>query len=342
MSQIYTRTGDDGTTGLFGASRVFKDDIIVEAYGTVDEANSVIGEAKAVAIDEQTRSELHEIQRRLFVLGAELASDEKGRSMLIDAITQDDIDKLEKLIDHCLTISGPQKGFIIPGRDIPSAALHQARTVTRRAERRVLTMGRTQELRPVLGKYLNRLSDALYALARVAEHRHDLIEIEKIVRESVLKALANQQVSTATTTGEGFTLDRYDLDLLKTMAEAVETKATQMQLSVVFAGVDAGGNLMLLHRMPESLLVSLNTAVNKAYTATAFRQPTANLKAPSAPTGDIPGIQNFEDGRVVVFGGGLPIFVNGQLAGGIGVSGGTPDEDTLIAQYALFTARKAR
>lgn len=121
-------------------------------------------------------------------------------------------------------------------------------------------------------------------------------------------------------------MDHYDLDVLKQMAEAVESKAHQMGLPVVFAGVDDGGNLMLLHRMAGSLLVSLNTAVNKAYTAAAFQQPTANLKDPSSPTGDIPGIPDAEDGRVVIdIGAGLPIFVDGRLAGGIGVSGGTPD-----------------
>ncbi|MEA5121031.1 MAG: cob(I)yrinic acid a,c-diamide adenosyltransferase [Propionibacterium sp.] len=342
MPQIYTRTGDKGTTGLFGASRVPKQDVAVEAYGTVDEANSSIGEAKALATDEQTREQLHAIQRRLFVLGAELASDDKGRAMLIDKITDDDIAGLETLIDSCLAVTGPQKGFIIPGRDLPSAALHRARTVTRRAERRVLTMSETREVRPELVKYLNRLSDTLYALARLAEHRHDLTEIEKIVRESVAKALEADQLVAETPTGEGFGLDHYDLDVLKQMAEAVESKAHQMGLPVVFAGVDDGGNLMLLHRMAGSLLVSLNTAVNKAYTAAAFQQPTADLKDPSSPTGDIPGIQNFEDGRVVVFGGGLPIFVDGRLAGGIGVSGGTPDEDSIMVKHALSAVRKAR
>ncbi len=340
MAQIYTRTGDKGTTGLFGASRVPKQDVAVEAYGTVDEANSSIGEAKALATDEQSHQELHEIQRRLFVLGAELASDEAGRSMLIDTITDADISRLEDLIDRCNEITGPQTQFIIPGRDLQSATLHRARTVVRRAERRVLTMSQTREVRPELITYLNRCSDALYALARLAEHQHDLIEIERIVRESVARALEREQP--ATIPDEGFALKRFDLDVLKLMAEAAEEKATQMRLPLVFAGVDAGGNLMLLHRMAGSLLVSLNTAANKAYTAAAFQQPTADLKDQSAQTGPIPGIQNFEDGRVVVFGGGLPIFVDGQLAGGIGVSGGSPDEDSSIVKHALSIARKAR
>ncbi|WIY84031.1 cob(I)yrinic acid a,c-diamide adenosyltransferase [Propionimicrobium sp. PCR01-08-3] len=342
MAQIYTKTGDKGTTGLFGASRVPKQDVAVEAYGTVDEANSSIGEAKVAATDERAKEQLHEIQRRLFVLGAELASDEKGRAMLIDTIGDADISALEHLIDRCNEITGPQTQFIIPGRDLPSATLHRARTVVRRAERRVLTMSETREVRPELIKYLNRCSDTLYALARVAEHQHDLVEIEKIVRESVQRLLNADQPSDAESVSDGCELDHYDLDLLKQMSEAAEAKAREMGLPMVFAGVDAGGNLMLLHRMQGSLLVSLNTAANKAYTAAAFQQPTADLKDLSAETGPIPGIQNFEDGRVVVFGGGLPIFVDGQLAGGIGVSGGSPDEDSSIVKHALSTARKAR
>ena len=340
MPQIYTRTGDKGTTGLFGASRVPKQDVAVEAYGTVDEANSSIGEAKALSTDEQTREQLHAIQRRLFVLGAELASDDKGRAMLIDKITDDDIAGLETLIDSCLAVTGPQKGFIIPGRDLPSAALHRARTVTRRAERRVLTMSETREVRPELVKYLNRLSDTLYALARLAEHRHDLTEIKKIVRESVAKALEADQLVAETPTGEGFGLDHYDLDVLKQMAEAVESKAHQMGLPVVFAGVDDGGNLMLLHRMADSLLGSIDIATNKAFTSAAFKLPTAALAEASAPSGELHGIEVTNAGRVVVFGGGLPVFVDGRLAGGIGVSGGTVAEDVRIVTHALNTVQE--
>ncbi|HET7724662.1 MAG TPA: cob(I)yrinic acid a,c-diamide adenosyltransferase [Propionibacteriaceae bacterium] len=327
MPNVYTRTGDTGLTGLFGGSRVPKQDPEVEAYGTVDEANTAIGEAKAIASDESVRATLHGIQQRLFVLAAELASDAKGREILANTIGDADISDLESLIDMCLEVTGPQREFVVPGRDVPSAALHRARTVTRRAERRVLTMAETVPVRPEVIRYLNRLSDALYALARLTEHHHDVATVEQVVRRAVANALGDGSLTPAS--------GPYDLAALKRMAEAAEAKATEMGVPVVFAGVDAGGNLMLLHRMADSLLGSIDIAISKAFTSAAFKLPTSALKDASAPTGELHGIQGSNGGRVVVFGGGLPVFVDGHLAGGIGVSGGTVDEDVRIVTHAL-------
>lgn len=361
MPNVYTRTGDAGSTGLFGGSRVPKQDPAVEAYGTVDEANAAIGEAKALAKDESVRETLQGIQQRLFVLAAELASDEKGRAILGNTISAADVTDLEGLIDMCLEVTGPQRAFVVPGRDVPSAALHKARTVTRRAERRVLTMAETHEVRPELIKYLNRLSDTLYALARLTEHLYDLSRVEGLVRAAVAKALgqsapvpsdpssrrpdplqrdSGESRDPGTLPGDLTPADlpAYDLATLKAMAEAAEAKATELGVPVVFAGVDAGGNLMLLHRMADSLLGSIDIAVNKAYTSAAFKLPTAALKNASAPSGELHGIQNTNAGRVVVFGGGLPVFVDGRIAGGIGVSGGTVAEDVQVVTHAFSSA----
>lgn len=331
MPNVYTRTGDAGLTGLFGGSRVPKQDPGVEAYGTVDEANSAIGEAKAVAMDESVRATLHGIQQRLFVVGAELASDARGREILGNTISAADVSDLEGLIDMCLEVTGPQREFVVPGRDLPSAALHRARTVTRRAERRVLTMSETIPVRPELIKYLNRLSDTLYALARLTEHHHDLTVIERLVRAAVSRAFG----------GTG-TIASYDLAALKLMAATAEAKAAELGVPVVFAGVDAGGNLMLLHRMGDSLMGSIDIAINKAFTSAAFKLPTSALKDASTPAGELHGIQNSNDGRIVVFGGGLPVFVDGRIAGGIGVSGGTVDEDVTIVTHAISAVQEAR
>lgn len=330
MPNVYTRTGDTGTTGLFGGSRVPKQDVGVEAYGTVDEANAAIGEAKALAVDASIRETLHGIQQRLFVLAAELASDARGRAILDNTVSAVDIADLESLIDMCLEVTGPQRNFVVPGRDVPSAALHRARTVTRRAERRVLTMAETREVRPEVVKYLNRLSDTLYALARLTEHQHDLVVVEGIVRDAVARALGGTQDAGA-----------YDLATLKRMADAAEAKASALGVPIVFAGVDAGGNLLLLHRMADSLLGSIDIAVNKAFTSAAFQLPTSALHDASAPSGELHGIQNSNAGRVVVFGGGLPVFVLGHIAGGIGVSGGTVAEDVAIVTHALSIAQEA-
>ena len=354
MPNVYTRTGDAGLTGLFGGSRVPKQDPGVEAYGTVDEANSAIGEAKAVAMDDSVRATLHGIQQRLFVVAAELASDDKGREILANTVGAADVSDLEGLIDMCQVVTGPQREFVVPGRDVPSAALHRARTVTRRAERRVLTMAETIPVRPELIKYLNRLSDTLYALARLTEHHHDVAVIEQLVRKAVERALAvpgmfpeadegrATSVRQAQDRPSSASITGYDLATLKRMAEAAEAKAAELGVPIVFAGVDAGGNLMLLHRMADSLLGSIDISIGKAFTSAAFTLPTAALKDLSTPAGELHGIQNSNGGRVVVFGGGLPVFVDGRIAGGVGVSGGTVDQDVCIVTHAISVVQEAR
>lgn len=354
MPNVYTRTGDKGLTGLFGGSRVPKLDPGVEAYGTVDEANAAIGEAKALATDTSIKETLHGIQQRLFVLAAELASDEKGRQILDNTISAADVKDLEDLIDMCLFVTGPQRNFVVPGRDVPSAALHQARTVARRAERRVLKLAAERDVRAEVITYLNRLSDTLFALARLSEHQFDQGHLEQVVRDAVAKVLgaageipwaAAQDGEAARDPGERRDPDRadlptYDLAVGKRLAEAAEAEATAMGVPIVFAAVDAGGNLMLLHRMADSLLGSIDIATNKAFTSAAFKLPTAALKDPSGPAGDLHGIQNSNAGRVVVFGGGLPVFVAGGIAGGIGVSGGTVEQDVRIITTAVAAVQK--
>lgn len=134
MPAIYTRTGDKGDTGLFGGSRVPKQGLRVEAYGSVDEGNAALGFAKSLLPAGSWRERVHAIQQRMFVLAAELASDAQGAQRLGNTIGDADVSTLERLIDDCLEITGPQRAFVVPGRDQTSAAFHTARTVLRRAE----------------------------------------------------------------------------------------------------------------------------------------------------------------------------------------------------------------
>jgi cob(I)alamin adenosyltransferase len=167
--KIYTKTGDAGSTGLYGGARVDKDDPRVEAYGTVDETNAVIGTARAASPPEAVERVLAELQADLFVLGAELAcvagKEDKLRMRLLDA---SDITRLESAIDDAEATLEPLQSFVLPGGSTAAAALHHARTVCRRAERRVLAAGRAAPVRPEILVYLNRLSDLLFVLARRA------------------------------------------------------------------------------------------------------------------------------------------------------------------------------
>lgn len=162
LSKIYTRTGDDGTTGLGDGSRVAKDSLRVNAYGTVDEANSCIG--LMLASDQMLddiRDLLMRIQHQLFDLGGELCI--PGHAAIFDA----DIDALEASLDHYNDDLPALKEFILPGGGEAAARCHVARTVVRRAERETVSLSRQEPVRPQAVQYLNRLSDLLFVLARV-------------------------------------------------------------------------------------------------------------------------------------------------------------------------------
>ncbi|MBN1911502.1 MAG: cob(I)yrinic acid a,c-diamide adenosyltransferase [Pirellulales bacterium] len=167
--KIYTRTGDTGETGLAGGRRTTKDDDRLETCGTLDELNSWLGLARAETPPDEVDRVLARLQNELFELGAELAGftqNDKTR------VTDEDVARLEADIDRFVAMLPSQNGFLLPGGTKPAAALHIARTVCRRAERRLVRLAsRTNEpCPPVLLVYMNRLSDLLYILARTANH----------------------------------------------------------------------------------------------------------------------------------------------------------------------------
>ena len=172
--KIYTRTGDAGSTGLFGGGRVPKDHIRVEAYGDVDELNAAIGMARAVEMMPRIDEVLVPIQRDLFAIGALLATPdrEKMETQLAKARIDDSrIAELERAVDDAEEELEPLRSFILPGGTPKAAALHVARTVCRRAERHVVRLQHEEELPPLAVIYLNRLSDLLFTLARLANCR---------------------------------------------------------------------------------------------------------------------------------------------------------------------------
>ena len=172
--RIYTRTGDAGDTGLFGGGRVGKDDPRVEAYGDVDELNAALGLARAVEMMPRIDETLVPIQRDLFSIGALLATPDrdKMRQHLDKArIDEGRVAELERAIDDGEAELEPLRAFIVPGGTPKAAALHVARTICRRAERRVVALARDVELPVIVVVYLNRLSDLLFVLARVANRR---------------------------------------------------------------------------------------------------------------------------------------------------------------------------
>ncbi len=161
LSKIYTRTGDKGTTGLGGGVRVDKDNARVEAFGTVDELNSVIGMLLTCTLPDAVRAVLDDVQHDLFDVGSELA--QPGRTLIPASYAE----RLEHVLDGFNADLPPLKEFILPGGGIAAAHCHLARTVCRRAERRVVTLGKSEEINNESLRYLNRLSDLLFVVARV-------------------------------------------------------------------------------------------------------------------------------------------------------------------------------
>jgi cob(I)alamin adenosyltransferase len=171
ITRVYTRTGDDGTTGLGGGQRVRKDSLRIETYGTVDELSSVAGVALSAGLVPRLDGVLRRIQNDLFNLGSDLCILEEDKArMPVPTIEQRHVDALESLMDELSQELGPLANFILPGGTPGAAQLHVARTVCRRAERLLVALQREEAVGRLTLVYLNRLSDALFVMARYENH----------------------------------------------------------------------------------------------------------------------------------------------------------------------------
>ena len=177
--KIYTKTGDSGETSLFDKTRVSKADARVDAYGEVDELNACLGAARAAGVDDEIAALIEWLQKDLFAVGARLADPSSRIAPRVEkaAIGDAAVQRLEQAIDRLEETLPPLRRFILPGGSSSGALLHLARTVCRRAERRVIALGATA-VEPVLIVYLNRLSDLLFVMARAVNHRAGVPETE--------------------------------------------------------------------------------------------------------------------------------------------------------------------
>ena len=169
ITKVYTKRGDKGETDLLGGGAARKDSLKVESYGCIDETSSFIGLARYYTKNKVIKERLKEIQNKLLVLGGFLASDDKGKEMMKDQIKEEDIKLLEEYIDEYNQKLPPLTHFILPGDDEVAAHFHVARTVVRRAERRIVSLAAQEDLNPLIQKYVNRLSDLMFVLARYSE-----------------------------------------------------------------------------------------------------------------------------------------------------------------------------
>ena len=313
---IYTRTGDAGTTSLFTGQRVSKTHPRVEAYGTLDELNAALSLCACSAADEHHRALLEAIQQQIFWFSAELASDSERPSPKQRYISSEEISALEAAIDRAMARVEPLHSFILPGRCEAASRLHFARTLARRAVRQVLM------------RYINRLSDCLYALARAEDsdaHQNN------IIREVSRRYLAASQPSRSKETTP-VALSFHDLHQL---TRAAVERAQQLKVPVVISIVDAHGTETVTWRMPDALMVSSELAPKKAWTAVAMKTATHELSDAVQPGAALYGLETHLQGKVVTFGGGYALWRDGLLIGGLGISGGSVEQDMDIALAAI-------
>jgi ATP:cob(I)alamin adenosyltransferase len=317
--RIYTRVGDAGETSLVGKVRVWKDAPRINAYGTVDEATSALGMARATTRHEDICRDILRIQGELIDLMTVLATP-PGVEGPVAPPGPADVQALEQMIDAYETERIATHHFIRPGGSLASAALDLARTIVRRAERLLVSLSRDEFVDPGVEQYLNRLSDLLYVMARVDEQRE--------IRRLVVNAL-----ETTATPAQRDRKVRPNLGLATSdlLIEAGMRRAHEIGVPMVLAIVDDSGALLQLRRMDDALLVSIDLAPNKAKTAAAVRVPTHELAKVAQPGGPLYGIDANMPNLTLV-GGGLLLMQNGAVVGAVGVSGGSVEQDIDVAQ----------
>lgn len=322
--KIYTKGGDKGYTSLYGGTRVSKDSLQVWCYGTIDEANSVLGTIHATIEFPELKSIVRTIQNKMFTIGANLASDESGQEKLKSKITDDDILYLEGIIDKYTEELGVIKNFTIPGETVTSSLFHVARTVVRRAERLVVNLSETAFVCPLILKYINRLSDTLYILARAE------------VYASFIKKVCTRiyELSNSDVTCNKFKNILFSDKLQNEMFIAVKEEAFKQNIKVTFSIADENGNLCFTKRIEGAILPSIDYSIKKAYTSAVMKMSTSSLSKETQPNMSLFGL-NGNDDRLVIFGGGVPLEIDGTIIGAVGISGGSVVEDEIIAKKAV-------
>jgi ATP:cob(I)alamin adenosyltransferase len=329
---IYTRGGDAGQTSLLGGVRIDKDDLRVEVYGTLDETTSALGLARSVSRYDDICKLLIDLQGELIPVMSEIATlpGTQLKKGTPPRLQPEQVTRLEHVID-VYNEEWIQSGhFVRPGGSQASAAIDMARATCRRAERRLISLGRTDEVNPALFKYLNRLSDLLYVLARIEEQRAIIDVITRQLTMTSEQSLAHnrQPLSDRAPLGAGGALTLADCDR---MIQAGIRKAEALGVPMVLSIVDPNGDVIESRRMDGALIVSVTLAPNKAYTAAVVRLPTAELAKLSQPGQALFGIEaNLP--RLTLVGGGLPLNSAGKVVGAVGASGGSVEQDIAVAQ----------
>lgn len=343
---IYTKGGDKGTTSLVHTKNVSKSDDRIQLVGTIDELTSHIGLVKSMLTDLDMIQNLEKIQSTLITLMAGIADPYKRDYRISDEETsflEAEIDRLEGLFDR------PKK-FILPGGSRLSAETDVARTVTRRGERVLAAVSVKFGADNGAKKYMNRLADYLYVLARYIDAREmghskdsasgkeEFADKKNLQNRGSIMGQKEMPVSEAVIQEVLKRMGiqgKITLDSAKRLIEAIEQEAQRRGKKAVIAVCGPDGNPIAVHVMDGAFLVSFDVAIKKAYTSVAVKMTTMELSALAQPGGTFYGLDKMDNGKIVIFGGGVPLKVGDTIIGGLGVSGGTGEEDHSLAEYGL-------
>lgn len=332
---IYTKNGDKGTTDLIRTKNVSKSDDRIQLVGTIDELTSHLGLVKTMLRDNDAIRILEGIQGTLITIMAGVADPFNREYKIGDEKTElleAEIDRMEGLFER------PKK-FILPGGSRLSAEIDVARTVARRAERALALVGIKFGADTGTKKYMNRLADYLYVLARYIDAK-----AQESKRETSLESGEAADMNKNETVSEALVQEvlkrlgvqgKITLDSAKRLIEIIEKEAKRRGKQAVIAVCGPDGNPIAVHVMDGAFLVSFDVAVKKAYTSVAVKMSTKELNALAQPGGTFYGLDKMEGGNIIIFGGGIPIKVGDKIIGGLGVSGGTGEEDHSLAEYGL-------
>lgn len=339
---IYTKGGDRGTTNLVRTKNVSKSDDRIQLVGTIDELTSHLGLVKTMVKDADTIRILEKIQKTLITVMAGVA-DPYNKDY---RISDDKTELLEEEINRMEGLFQRPKQFILPGQCRLSAEMDVARTVARRAERALAAVSVKFGADNGTKKYMNRLADYLYILARYTDAKEaDMVDntgdpASDGGKEEV-RTMAESQTGTASEAVIQEVLKRIgiqgkiSLSSAKRLIDKIEQEAERRGKKAVIAVCGPDGNPIAVHVMDGAFLVSFDVSTKKAYTSVAVKMSTKELSVLAQPGGTFYGVDKMDNGKIVIFGGGVPLKVGDTIIGGLGISGGTGEEDHSLAEYGL-------
>ena len=337
---VYTKRGDRGITDMARTKNVSKSDDRIQLVGAIDELNSHIGLVKCMLKWEETVKMLSSIQDNLDLIAAGV-EDPYSKDFKVN---EEIVDNLEKETDRLEELCGQQAGKKVSGQNRTAAEINVTRAVARRTERCLAQVAVKFGADTESKKYLNRLSDYLSLLAKYVELSDALgltedqnVEKQKVKTQNTISEISNgidEKVVREVLAQMGIQ-SRITLKKAKALIEKIEEESIRRGMNSVIAICGPEGNPIAVHVMDGAYLVSYDVAVKKAYTSVAVKMSTRELGELAGPGGTFYGVDTLESGKIAIFGGGVPLKCGNTIIGGLGISGGTSEEDHSLAEYGL-------